>query len=530
MKPVIHVRLAATSLCVIGLLARPATAIEVRAVGSLIDRSGNGAHILAQDAAYSIPAGSGSLWVYGDTFFGSKTIQGAVSNSSAWSDDVVASDGITLIAQTDSDGKPVPPLKFHPEEDRKALRLWPGHGVSIAGQTYLFYSVVKNSVHLEQGLAVSSASMSSFTRIQYQGRYGIWGAAEPRMGTAVLGGADGYIYVYGRFESPPYGLILARVRPSAITNFARYEYLCVKSNGAHWARDVKKACAIFDDAPPEVSVSLHAFVGQYLMLYSRFLEEDVVVRLADHPWGPWSDPVSIYKCPRIEDPPQGTSCYAAKEHPQYAKASGRAIYFSMVDGRVFGGSPDLFEVQWASGERRAGTIDSRLHDELLVMSKADQDARQALIAAGIKRPNEKLVAQMMKVDTANAARMRDIVRTYGWPGRSLVGEDGATAAFLLVQHADRDPAFQKRTLPLLHKAYEDGEASGEHLALLTDRVLVAEGKPQLYGSQAEIVGRTISVKRVEDEENLDKRRAELGLPLMADYINQMKKVYGLSDP
>lgn len=162
-----------------------------------------------------------------------------------------------------------------------------------------------------------------------------------------------------------------------------------------------------------------------------------------------------------------------------------------------------------------------------MMSRADQAARQALIAAGLNPPNAELLARMAKLDADNAAQLKKILRERGWPGKSLVGADGATAAFLIVQHADHDPAFQKEVLTLLREAYRSGEASGEHLALLTDRVLVAEGKPQRYGSQADIVDGKIVVKPVEDETNLDRRRAELGLPPMNEYIELMRKAYGL---
>jgi hypothetical protein len=50
---------------------------------------------------------------------------------------------------------------------------------------------------------------------------------------------------------------------------------------------------------------------------------------------------------------------------------------------------------------------------------------------------------LQAVDAANTARMKRIVAERGWPGRSLVGDDGAQAAWLLVQHADHDPAFQR---------------------------------------------------------------------------------------
>jgi hypothetical protein len=50
------------------------------------------------------------------------------------------------------------------------------------------------------------------------------------------------------------------------------------------------------------------------------------------------------------------------------------------------------------------------------------------------------------------------------------------AAWLLVQHADHDPAFQRVCLELLGGAVRAGEADVRHHAYLTDRVLLAEGR------------------------------------------------------
>ena len=57
------------------------------------------------------------------------------------------------------------------------------------------------------------------------------------------------------------------------------------------------------------------------------------------------------------------------------------------------------------------------------------------------------------------------------------------AAWLLVQDADRDPAFQRSCLGLITEAARHGEATPAELAYLTDRVLLAEGQPQEYGTQ-----------------------------------------------
>src|SRR5437588_687342 len=102
-----------------------------------------------------------------------------------------------------------------------------------------------------------------------------------------------------------------------------------------------------------------------------------------------------------------------------------------------------------------------------------------------------------------------------------------SVVFLLVQHADL--AFQKEMLPLVEKAYRSGGLSGQSYALLLDRVLVGEGKPQVYGTQAkrfeEWKEQEPTLAPIEDEANVDKRRAEVGLPPLSEYRELLKRMY-----
>ena len=125
---------------------------------------------------------------------------------------------------------------------------------------------------------------------------------------------------------------------------------------------------------------------------------------------------------------------------------------------------------------------------------------------------------MRETDRENLAWMREVVRRHGWPGKSLVGTDGANAAWLLVQHADHDRPFQKRCLVLLEEAVKKGEAAGEQLAYLTDRVRVGENKKQVYGTQLRLVDGKYRPQPIEDEANVDKRRKAVGLPPLAVYL------------
>lgn len=114
-----------------------------------------------------------------------------------------------------------------------------------------------------------------------------------------------------------------------------------------------------------------------------------------------------------------------------------------------------------------------LRAELVRRHDIDQAARAAYAGA----PAE--MARLMEIDSDNTAWLETVVEQAGWPGISLVGEDGAHAAWLLAQHSDLKPAFQRRCLELLRRAVENGEASTTALARLTDRILFASPEPRL---------------------------------------------------
>ncbi|MEU8134935.1 DUF6624 domain-containing protein [Streptodolium elevatio] len=124
-----------------------------------------------------------------------------------------------------------------------------------------------------------------------------------------------------------------------------------------------------------------------------------------------------------------------------------------------------------------GTRDEALRTELLARRDRDQQAREALSPA----PSDEEWARVTAVDVDNTPWIMAVITERGWPGRSMVGEDGATAAWLLVQHAPLDE--QLTALPLLAAAVARGEAAFRDLAWLLDRVRMRLGLPQVFGSQ-----------------------------------------------
>ena len=151
-------------------------------------------------------------------------------------------------------------------------------------------------------------------------------------------------------------------------------------------------------------------------------------------------------------------------------------------------------------------MDDGLRAELLRRVEKDQVARKALDADG-----------MREADGENLPWLRAVVAEHGWPGKSLVGDDGAHSAWLLAQHADADPVFQRQCLDLMTAAVEAGEATARELAYLTDRVLLAEGQPQVYGTQMIRKGGRYAPRDLRDAERVDERRAAAGLEPLAEY-------------
>lgn len=166
-----------------------------------------------------------------------------------------------------------------------------------------------------------------------------------------------------------------------------------------------------------------------------------------------------------------------------------------------------------------------LRQELLDMRERDQEMRNTIIERyGYNSPFSSEDAAWAEItDTTNTARMKEIIAEHGWPSQTAVGEDGAMSAWLLVQHADKDRKFQAHCLELMQQAVTMGEASASLFAYLTDRVRVGNGQPQIYGTQNEVVDGKVISAEIEDADQVDSRRAAVGLGPIAEYLASMNK-------
>ncbi len=174
-------------------------------------------------------------------------------------------------------------------------------------------------------------------------------------------------------------------------------------------------------------------------------------------------------------------------------------------------------------------INLPLQKELIEMEIEDQHIRNKIGEAGWQNPPKALLEQMMKIDESNTGKLKAIIKKHYWVTKDLVGVKGVEAAFLVIQHSP-DVAFKVKMLPYLKQSYLNGEGvSGQQVALLTDRVLIAQGKKQIYGTQADVSEGKVVFSPIEDETNVDIRREEMNMPSLDFYLKIMEKMYGIKE-
>ena len=184
---------------------------------------------------------------------------------------------------------------------------------------------------------------------------------------------------------------------------------------------------------------------------------------------------------------------------------------------------DVEDLQLPELENAKPNLDFNLKQRLDSIAVLDQRYRKLMQA---KTPEERaqlgeemgltpeeyngdLWAMQTVIDSSNMLFVEKVFNNMGYPGKSVVGEPTNTAAWYVLQH---NPDKIEKYLPVIKEAGEQGEIPFRLVAMMEDRYLMNQEKPQVYGTQ----GRTYNDERgsfiwpIENPETVNQRRTEAG--------------------
>jgi hypothetical protein len=172
---------------------------------------------------------------------------------------------------------------------------------------------------------------------------------------------------------------------------------------------------------------------------------------------------------------------------------------------------------------RPVTVNEELRQELLVLAEQDQTF---LGSTEHDWDGDEVQRQLLELMGRLRRRLVEILDTYGWPGKSLVGEDGAEAAWTLALHTMPEPDVLRRCLTLLREAAAAGEAEPSQVPFLVDRLSLVERNVQVYGTTiCRQEDGSFGPPLLEDPEHVDARRQAVGLPPLEQDIRRIEEFY-----
>ena len=132
---------------------------------------------------------------------------------------------------------------------------------------------------------------------------------------------------------------------------------------------------------------------------------------------------------------------------------------------------------------------------------------------------------ILKKDSVNLVKVRDILDTHGWPSKTKIGKKGNSTLFLVIQHANFD--VQTTYFPMIQKAMLQGSLAKRQYAMFYDRLLLGQGNKQIFGTQLAMdkSSKKPYVLPLKDPMNVDKRREEMGLNTMQENLNRWNIVW-----
>jgi len=195
---------------------------------------------------------------------------------------------------------------------------------------------------------------------------------------------------------------------------------------------------------------------------------------------------------------------------------------------------EVIEFVKSNKEKAEANFDKPLIATLDTIYQEDQKYRLELDSIGKKFgwKSEEMTAQWKIInhkDSINLIKIKKILNERGWLGTDIIGFYGNLTLFLVIQHSDIET--QKKYLPMMREAVNKGNAKASDLALLEDRVALRKGEKQIYGSQIGQDTKTgeYYVLPLIDPDNVDERRAQVGLPSIQVYLDHYGLIWNVEE-
>jgi hypothetical protein len=328
--------------------------VQTNFLGSLWNESHAKASIVSQDGGESFAVPGGAIWAFGDTFKGSRSADGtphfaggAVSCAIAF----LGKDARTYPPAFDylvsSNGVVTSPFTFLPEEQPESrYRIWPGAGIYLNGQCYLFYSLIEvfgngqwDFRGVGSGLSRSTMALGHYERLRPRGDWRFPIAA------AQVIEADGWLYLFEiRDTKRAQGVALARVRPEKIEEPGSYEFY--GGPGPKFSSRREDAKILVKNVPGQVSVAWNPYLQKYVMASSSDFDRQREIRflVAYAPYGPWGRPVARIEVPEYRQGKRVELVYCAYLHPELFRENGRVINLTYTPGLKDAGFDDNCEM------------------------------------------------------------------------------------------------------------------------------------------------------------------------------------------
>lgn len=289
------------------------------------------AEVGGRDGAQSAAIGGALLWIFGDTFFGKKSVDGVHYRTNTAAIASVA-DPLMTSEPLDDNGAPFAALAWTEgelayneaaEEGSDRVALWNAGLVADEeeGTLLAFYEKLytKPSGWEAAGIGTARFRPGETTGERAEGLLFDWEQKEePLFKHAML--HEGTVYLYGAKPGLPIGYV-ARAPLFRAEERSAYTFW----DGEGWSADVEKAAPLSMHAPGDMSVAYNAYLERFVAISSQPLDTRVMIRVAARPEGPWSESRVLFETDKGAD---GAPTYVGTQHPALERDGGRTIVVS----------------------------------------------------------------------------------------------------------------------------------------------------------------------------------------------------------